>query len=58
MESQKHMDNKTEINTSLETHYISVCTKFEKFILIHEVMNADQMPSYAPLELLEQVTKS
>ena len=58
MESQKHMDNKRKINTSLKTHYRSVCTKFEEFILIHEAMNADQSPSYVPHELIEQVTKS
>ena len=39
---KKHMDNKTKINRGQETHYISVYTKFEEFILIHEAMNAEQ----------------
>ena len=32
------MDNKMKIVRDEETHCISVCTKFEEFILIHEAM--------------------
>ena len=51
------MDNKTKMNGDQETHYINVCTKFEEFISIHEVMNAEQGHSYLPLELFWQEIK-
>ena len=35
------MDNKTQINVGQETYYISMCTKFEGFVLIHEALNAE-----------------
>ena len=51
--------NKTKTNRGQETHYISVCTKSEEFVLIHEATSAEQGHSYAPpLELLWQGTKS
>ena len=55
---KKPMDNKTKIYMDQETNYISVCTKFEEFILIRETRNAEQCHSYIPLELLLQGTKS
>ena len=51
-----YMDNKTKVNRDQETHYISVCTKFQECIF-HEAMNAEQGHSYVPLELLWQGTK-
>ena len=39
---KKHMDNKKKINRDQETHYISLFTKFEECILIHEVINAEK----------------
>ena len=45
---KKHMDNKTKIDRDQETHYITVCTKFEAFILIHEAMNIRTKPSLSP----------
>ena len=48
LESQKHTGNKTKINRDQETQNISVCTKFEQFIFIHEAMNAEQGHPYAP----------
>ena len=54
LESQKAYGNKTKFNIEQETHYISVCTKFEELILIHEGMNAEQDNSYALLELIWQ----
>ena len=41
-----------------ETHYTSVCTKFEEFILIDEVMNVEEGHFYVSLELLWQGIKS
>ena len=45
-------------NKDQETHHISVCIKFEEFILIREAMNAEQGHTYVPLELLRRRTKS
>ena len=53
-----HMDNTMKINSGQETQFISVCTKFEEFISIHEAMIADQGHFYVPFELLWQRTKS
>ena len=39
-ESQKAFGQQYKSQQDQETHYTSVCTKFEKFILIDEVMNA------------------
>ena len=36
------MDNKKKINRDQGTHYISLFTKFEECILIHEVINAEK----------------
>ena len=57
---KKQMGNKMKINRDQETHYIrlSVCSKFEEFVLIHGAMNAEQGHSYVPLKLLWQGTKS
>ena len=38
LSSRNHKDNKTKIKRDQETHYISVCTKFEELILIHEAI--------------------
>ena len=40
------MDSKTKINMVQETHYISVCIKFEGFILIQDAMNAKMYVRY------------
>ena len=42
------MDNKTKINRDQEYRCISVCTKFEEFILINEATNAEQGHAYVP----------
>ena len=54
---KKHMDSKTTVNRDQESHYRSVCTNFEEFILIHDTMNAKQCYSYVPLKLPWQGTK-
>ena len=41
-----------------ETHYTNVCTKLEEFILIDEVVNAEEGNFYVSLELLWQGIKS
>ena len=43
------MDNKTKINKGQETHYVSVCTKFEEVILIQRAINAEQGHFLCPL---------
>ena len=43
VEILRHMVNVTRINRCQETHYISLCTKFEGFILIYEAMNAKKL---------------
>ena len=53
LEPQKHMNNKKKINWDHEINNISVCTKFQKFILINEVINAEQ-----GFKLLSQGTQS
>ena len=53
----KHLDNNTKVNR-IKRLTIQVCTKFEEFILINEVMNAGGGHFYASLELLWQGIKS
>ena len=49
---KKHLDNNSKVKQDQETHYTSVCTKFEEFILIDEVMNAEEGHFYVSLQLL------
>ena len=54
---KKHLDNNTKVNR-IKRLTIQVCTKFEEFILIDVVMNAEEGHFYVPLELLWQGIKS
>ena len=58
LESQKAFGQQYKSQQDQETHYASVCTKFEEFILIDEVMNAEEGHFYVSLELLWQGIKS
>ena len=49
LESQKVFGQQHKSQQDQETHYTSVCTKFEEFILIDEVMNAKKAISRTPL---------
>ena len=52
MESQKAFGQKYKSQQDQMTHYTSVCTKFEEFILIDEAMNAEGGHFYVSLKLL------
>ena len=54
---KKHLDNNTKVN-SIKRFIIQVCTKFEEFILIDEVTNAEEGHFYVSLKLLWQEIKS
>ena len=54
---KKHLDNNTKVNR-IKRLTIQVCIKFEKFILIDEVMNAEEGHFYVSLKLLWQGIKS
>ena len=54
---KKHLDKNTS-QQDQETHYTSVCTKFEEFILIDEAMNAEGGHFYVSLKLLWQGIQS
>ena len=58
LESQKAFGEQYKSQQDQETHYTSVCTKFEEFILIDEVMNAEEGHFYVSLKLLWQGIKS
>ena len=58
LESQKAFVQQYKSQQDQETHYTSVCTKCEEFILIDEVMDAEEGNFYAFLELLWQRIKS
>ena len=54
---KKHLDNNTKVNR-INRLTKQVCTKFEEFILIDEVMNAEEGHCYVPLELPWEGIKS
>ena len=58
LESQKAFGQQYKSQQDQETHYTSVCTNFEEFILIDEVMNAEEGHCHVSLELLWQGIKS
>ena len=58
LEFQKAFGQQYKIQQDQETHYTSVCTKFEEFILINDVINAEKGHFYVSLELLWQRIKS
>ena len=57
LESQKAFGQQYKSQQDQDTHYTSVCTNFEEFILIDEVMNAEEGHFYVSLELLWQGIK-
>ena len=58
LESPKAYGQQYKGQQDQETHYTSVHTKCEEFILIDEVMNAEEGNFYVSLELLWQGIKS
>ena len=58
LESQKAFGQQYKSQQDQETHYTSVCTKYEEFILINEVVNAEEGNFYVSLELFWQGIKS
>ena len=58
LESQKAFGQQYKGQQDQETHYTSVRTKCEEFILIDEVMNAEEGNFYVSLELLWQGIQS